>query len=477
MNIIKTILCITVCFLICIPEAGAQKGRGEKVSVANLAVSRDKDQLFISMDINVSSADVESNRELLLTPWISGKQDSLALQPILVAGRFRYYHHLRDGHLSDDMPLYRYGKVKTVEYRQSLRYEPWMNGAELKLGKETCGCFSKTLAEDAVSLYSFKFEPKVFVPQFVYLKPEATVHKISVAGGTAYIDFPVNKTELYEDYRRNPAELAKIRATIDAIRNDADTRILSVTIKGYASPEGSYTNNERLAKGRTETLRRYVQGIYAFPDTLLATDCEPEDWAGLERYVQGSQLQHREAILDIIRGGLAPDAKEWKIKSSYPKDYAFLLKEVYPGLRHSDYAVKYEVRAYVDVDEIRRVMKTAPQKLSLQELFLVAQHTPAGSDDYNEAFEIAVRMFPDDATANLNAANIAMSKGDLTAAQRYLAKAGNAPEAVYARGVHAALSGNYEQAELCFGEAGQRGIAEAEEALRRIAECKEWQAQ
>ena len=61
-----------------------------------------------------------------------------------------------------------------------------------------------------------------------------------------------------------------------------------------------------------------------------------------------------------------------------------------------------------------------------------------GSDRYDEIFETAVRMFPADATANLNAANIAMGKKDMKNAERYLSKAGDTPEAVYARGIYAA---------------------------------------
>ena len=65
--------------------------------------------------------------------------------------------------------------------------------------------------------------------------------------------------------------MAKIRQTIDVVRNDADTRITALSIKGYASPEGSYSNNVRLAKGRTETLKNYVQSLYAFEPGLRRT--------------------------------------------------------------------------------------------------------------------------------------------------------------------------------------------------------------
>ena len=256
------------------------------------------------------------------------------------------------------------------------------------------------------------------------------------------------------------------------VRNDPDVRITSLSIKGYASPEGTYANNTRLAKGRTATLKTYVRELYHFPDSVILTSYEPEDWSGLEAYVDSTNLKNRDAILALIRSDMEPDAKEKAIKSTYPEDYRFLLQNVYPGLRHSDYVVQYVVRTYTDVAEIRRIMKTQPQKLSLRELYIAVQELEPGSDEYNEAFEIAVRMFPGDEVANLNAANAAMVKGDLKGAARYLDKAGDCGEAVYARGVYAALSGDYDSAMRFFAEAARGGIAEAEDALHQIEEVK-----
>ena len=86
--------------------------------------------------------------------------------------------------------------------------------------------------------------------------------------------------------------------------------------------------------------------------------------------------------------------------------------------------MRYVVRTYTSAEEIRRIMKTQPQKLSLEEMYLVAQDMEPGSEEYNETFEIAVRMFPEDATANLNAANTAMRLGNLPLAEKYLEKSG-----------------------------------------------------
>lgn len=443
-----------------------------QVTVRNLFVSHSDDKLFISMDIDVSGLEVKSNREVIFTPALASDDNTLSLPAVLIAGRNRYYHHLRNDNLRPaTTQIYRRSDVSVVEYRTVVPYEKWMNTSKLVTLNEVCGCCDETLAGENEPLLALRLEPKAFVPSYIYIRPKAEP-KINVLEGSAYIDFPVNRTEIHENYRRNPVELQKILSTIDAVRNDADTRIISVSIKGYASPESPYSNNERLAMGRTKTLKEYVRKQYNFADSQFITDYEPEDWAGLERYVESSSLDNKAGILALIRSNMDPDAKERSIKTAFPKEHAFLLKEVYPGLRHSDYAVKYEVRAYTDVEEIKRLIKTQPQKLSLNEMYLAAQEMEIGSEEYNETFDIAVRMFPDDEVANLNAANIAMSRGSLKSAERYLQKAGDSPQAIYARATLAALNKDFDTAEKMFEEAVRKGIPDAEKMLRQIEEIK-----
>lgn len=456
-------------FLLLAPAAGAQPTAGD-VRISDLAVSRGEGKLFVSMTIDLSAVRLSSNRETTLTPLLAEGGDTLRLEPVTVAGRNRYYYRLRNGLTPVGGRLLRAGDASQVAYRVVVPYEAWMGSATVDLARETNGCCAEPIARAEERLTLLDLDPKPYEPRFVYAQPAAEQVKVREMKGSAYVDFPVNRTEIREDYRRNPEELQRILRTIAVVRDDPDTRITSVSIKGYASPEGPWANNERLAKGRTEALRNYVGSRYDFPEGLIATSYEPEDWAGLERYVAGSDLKHRDEILAIIRGGLAPDARDRKIRTTYPEEYAFLLREVYPALRHSDYAVTYEVRTYTDAEEIRRLLRTAPQKLSLQEMYLAAQGLTPGSEEFDELFAIAVRMFPDDETANLNAANAAMQAGDLKRADRYLDKAGATPEARYARAVRAALAEDYETAARLFEEAQRDGVGEAGEALERIRE-------
>ncbi|MCQ4921406.1 hypothetical protein NE700_22245, partial [Phocaeicola vulgatus] len=69
------------------------------------------------------------------------------------------------------------------------------------------------------------------------------------------------------------------------------------------------------------------------------------------------------------------------------------------------YTVRYVVLGF-DVVEAKLIIKLRAQLLSLQEMFLVAQTYEKGCDEFNEVFDVAVRRFPDDPTANINAAAI-----------------------------------------------------------------------
>lgn len=468
----KKFVLLSICLLL-VAGVSAQTLRGGQVAIENLNVARNGEALFVAMDVDLTGLQLKSSHEMVFTPALVTADHQLLMPAVVVAGRNRYYHYVRNDHQLDGRELYREGKAEKIHYQASVPFEQWMETAELVLQQDSCGC-QELLMENEDLLATLDFKPRVFAPTFVYIQPEVEAVKVRDVKGQAYIDFPVNRTEIYPDYRRNPEELKKIIATIDEVKNNPDTRITSIAIKGYASPEGTYRNNTRLATDRTATLKDYVQKQYQLAEGVMKTDFEPEDWAGLRRYVAESDLVHKQEILALIDSDREPDNKEWKIKSTYPQEYAFLLKEVYPGLRHSDYVVEYVVRAYTDVEEAKKVLATNPGNLSLQELYMIADSYQLGSDEYNEVFATMVRLYPADEVANLNAANVAMQRKDLVSAKKYLQKAGESAQAVYARGVCAGLEGDYQSARTWLEQAKAQGVKEAEDALQQIGKIEEY---
>lgn len=460
-----------------LPMLNAQEViKGVKVDNSNM--SRSGKYMAVDMDMVLSGMEVESNRAVLLTPMIVNGSDSLKLPPIGVYGRTRYYHYLRNGGgmiAGKDEQSYRSNeKPDTLRYHQVVEYQKWMNGSKLVIDRKDYGCCKHLLAQQDGAVGAEYVLPVVtFAPEFAYVRPKAEEHKTRSLSRRSYIDFPVSKTDIYPDYRNNPRELAIIRATIDSVKNDKDMKILSLSIKGFASPESPYANNARLAQGRTEALKNYVEQMYHFGEGFIKTSYEPEDWDGLREYVeQCSTLKNRDAILAEINGPREPDNKEWVIKSRYKEDYAYLKEHCYPALRHSDYVIDYEITQFTDIEEIKRVFNEQPKKLSLNEFFMLAETYAPGSDEFNKVFEVAHTIFPDNAVANLNMANTSMARNDMAAAKSYLANAGDTPEATYARGVYAAINKNYAEAEKYFTAAKNAGVAQAEQALKQLDEVR-----
>ena len=446
-----------------------------QIAIEGFAMQRSGNQVLVSMNLILDELELKSATFMAFTPVIKGADgQSVLMRPLVVSGRRQHivFERAGLGEYATALDVRRLdGKPQQVEYVQAAEYQPWMSGGNLSIIEDLCGC-GKPLAQSSVDFPIFDYHPEEGI-LVALIVPEVQAQKVRHEEGSAYLDFPVNKTEIYPDYRRNPIELHKIINTINVIKDDPFTTITSIGIHGYASPEGPYNNNVRLAAGRAEALKEYVRKQYTFANNIFHVESTPEDWAGLRKFVADSDLAERDALLDIIDSNLAPDAKDNALKSRYPATYRFMLDNWYPALRHSDYVVQYVVRPF-NVAEAKELLFTRPQLLSLQEMFMVAQTYPVDSNEYLEVFETAARLYPTDSTANLNVAIAALNRQDLATAERYLKSAGNSPQAIHAQGVLLMRQGNLDAAQPLLQQAVDAGIPEAANNLEILLEMKKY---
>lgn len=439
--------------------AGVAFAQENMLRVENRLVERSGDYLLVDLTLNLSDIEIKSNRSVTYTPVIERGDSLVKLPSLIVNGRNRQIMYERTGrNLADDGEFAvrrRNGTEQRFDYHARLPYSRWMAKSELNIVADECGCGWDAVGSDKSSLFPIRLEqtPR---PMMAYVAPDAEVKNRSKEG-SAFLDFRVNRTEIDPDYRQNQRELAAIRETVESVRDDKYATITGISIKGFASPEGSYASNERLAKGRSEALLNYLKGRYDLQGVDTRVEYEAEDWAGLEERVERSALPSRDELLEVIRDNSIsdPDRREQKLKGvDSGEPYRHLLNEIYPALRHSDYRVSYTIRP-IDVDEAKGLIYSDPKQLSLEEMFRVAESYEMGSDEFRELFEIAVRIYPDDPVSNLNAANTALLNGNTVAARRYLAKAANSPEKRLAEGVASWLEGDTESAATIF-----RGLAD-----------------
>ena len=428
--------------------------------------------LFISYTLN-RPLDLKSAQEVIVTPVLHFANDSIELQPVILAGRTAYLAHKRNDDTPKGADLFR-SKGEPIVRTASVPYTEDMTSATLTFRSETRGCHCKS---DGVTqlppTMTVDFAPETFtliIPveelRAMNNKPEEVVKTRSISR-SAYVNYKVGSMELLPDFKSNPLELAAITATIDSVRSDKDLTVNAVRIHGYASPEGGYKLNAKLAAGRTEALRKYVDKLYGF-GSLLTSESTPEDWVGLREWVAASQLSDKNAILAVIDSNLTPDEKDTKIKKQFPATYQLLLEEVYPSLRRADYKIDYTVKSFTEPATISDLLKRDPSKLSFDEMMVLADSYAVGSPQRNSIITRAAELFPDDPRAQLNAAFLALEVNDLAKAEQLLKNSGTTPVASYARGVLALYQGNESAARPLLTTAASAGVTGAQAALQTL---------
>ena len=463
MNNKRYIPIIALSALACLPVMSQTRMANRGIGVNGVSVTRAGGNVVLDMTLNLDSLDLPTNTRLVYTPVLKTKTGTVAMPEIVINGRRQQIMYER-GDMKGDVDeralvvRRRNGKPQSVDYQGSAPLATSISDYDVEIQEDLCGCGDSINGET----YLLKRTRK---PLMAFVRPAAEARKERHIDKTAYIDFPVDRIELHVDYRRNPSELDSIVNTITMVKEDRNLTISGIDIHGYASPESPYDHNDYLARERAKTLKDYVRNLVNLDDALFSVSHTAENWDGLVTYIRESNLDNKDAILGIIADTkLTPDAREWKIKRDYPKDYRFMLDTWYPALRRSDYRINYTVRPF-NVDEAKEIIRTKPQQLSLEEMFLVAQTYEPGSAEFNEVMEVAVRMYPSDETANLNAACTRLNAGDVDGAKPYLDKAGDSPQAVNARAAYAYLTGNYDEAARLYRQAADAGVAEAKTNL------------
>lgn len=153
------------------------------------------------------------------------------------------------------------------------------------------------------------------------------------------IHYRFDRSDIDPEYRdnRNSTELLKQHL------QDA-SRIDSIIIHVYSSPDGVYEYNARLARQRAaaaETLIRQLTGsaqTSAQGSTPIRTVIVAENWSGLQRLVRERYTRHdRSKVLDILEAeNISEATRKWRLQqldNGYTWNY--ILRHYMPELRNA----------------------------------------------------------------------------------------------------------------------------------------------
>ena len=453
-----------------------EKNGDTQVSVQNFQVTTTDQRTIFTMDFILDQLDVPSNRYRAFTPIIrsrNGEQET-RLKTLIVSGRRQNIVFERDG--IDELYADNCDNIRrqndtpqTYSYTDAIDREAWHKNADVVVEADLCGCGDKMKNQE----YPIATLKEINPWELIELanqepNPEKPMRELH---GSAYITFVVDRWEMKPDYMDNRRELRKITDTLDIMVADKNITVNTIKIHGWASPESPYNHNHMLATNRAKSLTEWLRKNYNLPATAFApAEATPENWIGLREAIEkmgSDELPHKDDIYNDVRSLLlkdsiviarTADAAEANIKRRFPQEYQYLLKNVYPGLRRSDYEITFNIRQFNTIEECLDIYRTKPHQLSKHELWRVAQTMQPFTDEYNRVMQTSLNYYPDDEAVNLNLANVALSQHDILKAQTLLERAGNGAAAENARAVIDIVNGNYEEAARHLDNAERLGL-------------------
>ncbi|MDH6303635.1 outer membrane protein OmpA-like peptidoglycan-associated protein [Parabacteroides sp. PF5-5] len=435
-----------------------------------------EDSVQLVMDIDLTNVQIEADRFLLLTPMLVTPQGKeLSLKNILINGSRRHKAFMRGIKLNgwesqinevhhNVINLNETGR-RVYRYRQSVGFENWMRNAGMEISAELCACggYTRQLTFDKIADRIISENAKTYrvSPTVTFICPEVEEVKARSESVDVFLDFPVASTEINPVYGNNPRELQRLEQLLRELHEDKNLTVTGVMITGYASPEGDVNFNNRLSVGRVEALRNYLSMRAGIPFYSYQIEYGGEDWKGLTNLVRNSYIEPKETILSIISFYNPIERKERLKALNGGRTYQYLLHALYPQLRRVVSRIDYTARKF-DIDEAKRIIKTRPKQLSLNEIFQVANTYREGSKEFREVIETAIKCFPNDPVANLNAAASALLEKDIIRAEHYLQKSRkNTPEYYNNLGVLEMIKGNNKRAKSLFERAAKTNSSAA----------------
>ena len=290
--------------------------------------------------------------------------------------------------------------------------------------------------------------------------------RITAQKQEASIKFLIQQANLRQSELKNNSVQEFVRL-LEQINNDREgLSMKEIEVSAYASPDGGYDLNDKLAAQRQKATEKYVQQQLKntnLTGTSVDAKYTAEDWEGFQELVKASNIQDKDVILRVLSMYKDPQEREQQIKN-ISSAFRELADGILPQLRRSRMIINYEVIGRSD-EQIMAQLKEDPSKLSVEELLYAATLT----DDTNakeEIYKTTTKVYPSDARAYNNIASMEYAKGNLDAAKNYIAQAqkinGKLPEAAANLGLIALANGDIQTAENYIGQAtGANGLAEA----------------
>ena len=357
-----------------------------------------------------------------------------------------------------------YETGKTVSYMSRIPYEDAMRLSDLEI--DITGSKGAKTA---------KFDPRkigdgVIATETLVVNAPATsvgedkFQRIIKQQEEAAIYYLINSANI-RSKEMTSEEMKKLEAYIKEAATKENMNLNGIDVRSYASPDGAYDFNEKLANQREKNSSAFLKKqmkkgkVEQYKDENFFKDfVVAEDWDGFKKAMEESNIQDKELILRVLSMHSDPEVREREIRN-IASAFAVVADQILPKLRRSLFVVNTELIGKSD-DELKALAKSNPSDLNVEELLYSATLFDNNNDKL-AIYEACMRQFPNDWRGFNDAGMIQFEMGNIAAAQANFNKANsmsaNNPVVQNNLGAVALKNGDLKQAEVYFGAATGAG--------------------
>jgi tetratricopeptide (TPR) repeat protein len=368
------------------------------------------------------------------------------------------------------------GNDQTISYRLGGRYSmktvfnyvPDMQQSDLYL------TFDARIGSKTVKVPEVKVATGVLATSELYrrtltsAKPaqaQDAFQRVSEQRQEANIRFLIGQAQLRKSELQNNSVQEFVRLLGEIVKDQEGKVLDGVEVSAYASPDGGYQVNDRLAGRRQDVTAAYVdqqmkrQKVEGDIDTKYTA----EDWEGFQELVAASDIQDKDVILRVLSMYKDPEEREQQIRS-ISSAFRELADGILPQLRRARIIINYQLIGRDD-EQIKEQLTTDASVLSVEEMLYGATLYDDDATRMEEVYKKTTQIYPTDARAYNNVAMMEYAKGNYAEARTWLDKAialnANMPEANANLGLLALQQGDLTAAENYIAKASEaHGLAE-----------------
>ena len=389
------------------------------------------------------------------------------------------------------------GNDQTVSYlvggrynmKSNWAYQPEMQQSDLYL------TFDAKVGKKQVQVPAVKVATGIIATSELYRRTLSSAmgavaqdafQRVSEQKQEANVKFLIGQAQLRKSELQNNSVQEFVRLLGEIAKDQQGMLLDGVEVSAYASPDGGFSINERLAGQRQDVTADYVKQQMKQQKAEGNIDAKytAEDWEGFQELVAASDIQDKDIILRVLSMYKDPEEREQQIKT-ISSAFRELADGILPQLRRARMTINYQLIGRDD-DQIKQQLKDDATKLSVEEMLYAAtlyEEDPAKAEEvyrktaelwdkdpraYNNVavmlfskgnmqeaaqwLEKAQRLNPNLPETNANLGMLALQKGDLLSAESYIAKGSEANGMKEVLGNLHLAQGKYAQAENDFEE-------------------------